>query len=98
MFTVSKDTPCFYLTSVTKDRLPVFRKDEICEITCKAIDNARTSGNFLIFAYVIMHDHLHIITSNDKESKIILQFINGNISRHVIDYLKERGYESSLAK
>lgn len=98
MFTVSKDSPCFYLTSVTKDRLPVFRTDKLCEVTCKAIDEARKSGGFLIFAYVIMPDHLHIVTNNAKESKTILRFINGIISRRVIDYLKEQNYESSLAK
>ena len=26
---ISRDNPCFYLTSVAKDRLPVFRTDEI---------------------------------------------------------------------
>ena len=29
MHTISRDSPCYYLTSVAKDRLPVFRTDEI---------------------------------------------------------------------
>ncbi|HXD31213.1 MAG TPA: hypothetical protein VN643_08855 [Pyrinomonadaceae bacterium] len=33
MHTISRDAPCFYLSSVTKDRLPVFRKDEIKTLT-----------------------------------------------------------------
>ena len=41
MFRISKDSPAYYLTSVTKDRLPVFRKDDFKEIVCKAIDEAR---------------------------------------------------------
>ena len=29
MHIISRDSPCYYLTSVTKDRLPVFRTNEI---------------------------------------------------------------------
>ena len=35
MHVISKDSPCYFLTSVAKDRLPVFRKDEMKDITCK---------------------------------------------------------------
>jgi REP element-mobilizing transposase RayT len=58
MATISRDTPCLYITAVCKDRLPVFRKDEMKELACTALDEARTSGKFLIFAYVIMLDHM----------------------------------------
>ena len=58
MFRISKDSPVYYLTSVTKDRLPVFRKENIKEIVCKAIAEARTSAGFRLFAYSVMPDHL----------------------------------------
>lgn len=45
-FQVSRDSRALYITIVTKDRLPVFQKESIKEIACKAIDEARTSGNF----------------------------------------------------
>jgi len=61
MMTISRDNPCLYLTVVCKDRLPVFRKDEFKELACKALNEARSSGQFLLFAYVIMPD-LHLIT------------------------------------
>jgi REP element-mobilizing transposase RayT len=98
MPTISKDTPCFYLTSVAKDRLPVFRTDGIKIIVCAALDEARKSGGFLIFAYVIMPDHMHSMTDGAIKPSKILQFINGIVSRRVIDHLKERGYDSSLQK
>jgi REP element-mobilizing transposase RayT len=98
MHTISRDTPALYITAVTKDRLPVFRTDAIKVITCKALDEARKSGGFAIYAYVIMPDHLHaIIDSAIKPSKV-LQFINGIISRRVIDHLKEHGHNASLGK
>ena len=55
--TISKDDPCLFITAVAKDRLPVFQTDAIKIITCKAIDEARKSCGFLLFAYVIMPVH-----------------------------------------
>ncbi len=46
MHTISRDTPALYLTVVAKDRLPVFRTDQIKIITCSALDEARKSGGF----------------------------------------------------
>ena len=98
MFTISKDTQALYITAVAKDRLPVFQKDEIKTITCKAIDEARISCGFLLFAYVIMPDHLHLLTDSPKPPSEVLRYIKGIVSRRVIDYLKEKGYEASLQK
>ena len=49
-FLISHDTPALYITIVTKDRLPVFRTDLMKEILCRAIDGARKSAGFLLFA------------------------------------------------
>src|SRR5437667_5945972 len=98
MHTISRDTPAFYLTAVAKDRLPVFRTDTIKLITCAALDEARKSGGFSIYAYVIMPDHLHALTDSALKPSKILQYINGIISRRVIDHLKERGHNASLRK
>jgi REP element-mobilizing transposase RayT len=76
MHTVSRDNPSFYLTSVTKDRLPVFRTDKVKTITCAALDEARNSGGFAIYAYVITLDHLHVITDSTRTSSDTLRFIN----------------------
>jgi REP element-mobilizing transposase RayT len=61
MFRISKDSPAYYLTSVAKDRLPVFRTAALKHIACSALDEARRSANFLLLAYVLMTDHLHAI-------------------------------------
>ena len=98
MHVISRDSPCYFLTSVSKDRLPVFRADEIKDVTVKAIDEARKSGKFALYAYAIMPDHLHVITDAARASKDVLRFINGIISHRVIAHLKDKGYESSLQK
>jgi len=65
--TISKDDPCLFITAVANNRLPVFQTDAIKLVSCKAIDEARTSCGFLLFAYVIMPDHLHLLTDRPRE-------------------------------
>ncbi|HJZ80031.1 MAG TPA: transposase [Pyrinomonadaceae bacterium] len=98
MHTISRDAPCYYLTSVTRNRLRVFQTDTIKLITCKALDEARRSGKFALYAYVIMPDHLHTITDSYLTPARTLQFINGIIGHRIIGYLKEHDYTASLRK
>ena len=98
MHTISRDTPALYLTAVAKDRLPVFRTNTIKVITCKALDEARKSGGFAIYAYVLMPDHFHAITDSILKPSRVIQYLNGIISRRVIDHLKEHGHNASLQK
>lgn len=95
---ITPNSPAYYLTSVTKDRLPVFRLDRLKAVVCSALAEARVSGGFLIFAYVIMPDHFHLISDSDQRPARVLQFANGIVSRRVIDFLKQQGYDSSLRK
>ena len=96
--TVSKDDPCLFITAVGKNRLRVFRADAIKITTCRAIDEARTSCGFLLFAYVIMPDHIHVLTDSPRKPSAVLQFIKGIVSRRVLGYLKDMRYEASLRK
>ena len=98
MATISRDTPCLCITSVARDRLSVFRTEAIKKITSSALDEARHSGRFAIFAYVIMADHFHLITDGGRKPSDTLLFVNGIASQRLIGYLKEGGYTSSLEK
>ncbi len=98
MFKISKDNPAFYLTAVTKDRLPVFRTTKIAELMCCSLAEARKTGKFLVFAYVIMFDHLHLVTDSKVDSKDIHRFVKGIGSRRIIDHLKDNGHTDSLEK
>ena len=97
-FLVSQDSPVLYITLVTKDRLPVFRTDQMKEILCRALDEARKSAGFLLFAYVNMIDHMHLLTSRPSTTSDVLRVLKGLTARRVIDYLKANSYLSSLAK
>ena len=95
---ISPNSPAYYLTCVTKDRLPAFRHDAMKSVACSALNEARTSVKFLLLAYVIMPDHLHVISDGEKKAAVILRFINGLVSRRIIDFLKKEGHSSSLEK
>jgi putative transposase len=97
-FQLSRDSQALFITAATKDRLPVFRTDSIKIVTCNALDEARRSGGFLMFAYVIMPNHLHLITDCPTMSADVLRYVKGLTGRRVIDFLREHGYESSLEK
>ena len=97
-FLISQDSPALYITVVTKDRLPVFQTDALKQVLCDAIDEARTSAHFLLFAYVIMIDHLHLLTSRPSTTSEVLRVLKGISARRAIDYLKEKGYVRSLTK
>lgn len=97
-FQISRDSQALYITIITKDRLPVFRTDPINFVACQAIDEARNSGKFLLFAYVIMPDHMHLLTDCPRSSAEVLRYLKGLPARRVIDYLKEKRYDQSLAK
>lgn len=98
MHIISRDTPALYLTAVAKDHLPVFRTDAIKLITCAALDEARRSAGFSIYAYVLMPDHLHAITDGHLKPSEVLRYLKGIISRRVIDHLKAHGHNASLQK
>ncbi|MEO8041311.1 MAG: transposase [Acidobacteriota bacterium] len=85
---ISIDTPFYYFTSVVHKRLPIFRTDKLKKIMADALDEARGSGQFSIFAYVIMPDHYHIITDNRREPSDTLRYLNGISAKRILDHLK----------
>src|ERR1041384_1613582 len=95
-FQISRDSPALYITTVALHRFPVFQKAAIKLVTCNAIDEARRSCGFLLFAYVIMLDHLHLLTNQVKSSSKVLKYIKGITGRRVLGYLRDNGYQSSL--
>ena len=97
-FLISQDSPSLYITIVTKDRLPVFRNERLKQLLCAAMNEARQSAGFLLFAYVIMIDHLHLLTNRPSTTSDLLRVLKSLTARRVIDYLKEKNFASSLAK
>ena len=97
-FLISHDSPALYITIVTKDRLPVFRTERMKQVLCHALNEARLSAEIFMFAYVIMIDHLHLLTNRPSTTSNVLRVIKGLTARRVIDYLKVNNHAASLAK
>jgi REP element-mobilizing transposase RayT len=97
-FLISHDSPVLYITAVTKDRLRVFQTDKLRELLCLALDEARRSAGLLLFGYVIMLDHMHLLTSRPSTTSNVLRVLKGITARRIIDYLKVNNYSTSLAK
>jgi len=98
MFIISKDTPAYYITSVTNNRLAVFQKPKMKGLVCDALNEARNSAPLLLFAYVVMPDHFHLLLATARKPSEALRYVNGISSHRVIGFLKDRGYDSSLEK
>jgi putative transposase len=91
---ITVDSPCYYFTSVAHNRLPIFRTDTIKEIAAKAFDEARKSANLLIFAYVIMPDHDHMITDGKRKPSDTIRYLNGISAKRILDHLKANAVQS----
>ncbi|PYS86015.1 MAG: hypothetical protein DMF62_17340 [Acidobacteria bacterium] len=98
MLQISRTTPAYYFTAVAHHRLQIFRTDKLKQILCDAFDEARASHGILIFAYVVMLDHVHLLIYSTREMKDVLRLMNGISARRVIQYLKENNFETSLFK
>lgn len=96
-FQRARDSEALFMTLVTGNRLPVFKTDTMKAVLCRALDEARTSGGFLLFACVLMPDHMHMLTNKPNTSDV-LRVLKGITARRVIDYLKKKNYLDSLMK
>jgi putative transposase len=65
---------------------------------CGAMNEARTSGKLLIFAYCVMQDHIHLIVDGSRKPSDALRFINGISAKRTLDYLKAGKFANSLRK
>jgi putative transposase len=70
---------------------PFLNSDRSCQWLAEAIDAARTKASFLLWAYVFMPDHAHIlILPTDEAHPIssILKAIKAPVGRRAIEHLE----------
>jgi putative transposase len=63
-----------HLTFVTKDRRPLFVKDDNVHAALSCLEDARTKHDATIYAYCFMPDHLHILVQI-PEAKSLQKFV-----------------------
>ena len=72
-----------FITSITKNRNPIFSNKQNREIFFSTIDNADTILSFELSAFVLLPDHFHLlIKTNDPQGNFskIVKSIKGNFT------------------
>jgi putative transposase len=72
----------YVLTAVTHQRRRVFQRDAIAELFIATLFRYRDSGKFQMHAFVVMHDHIHILLTPAPDIAIerCVQLIKGGFS------------------
>jgi putative transposase len=88
-----------YATTVTFNRVPVFRSDRACLLLIDAIATTRAKEPFKLIGYVIMPDHLHMLANPlNLDISIIVGRIKGRAAVAILGWLRAEGHAASLAK
>jgi len=79
----------FFITTVTAQRIPIFRRAATARLLIDALTHYREQGKFLLHEFVIMPDHVHALITPAPEISLerAMQFIKGGFSYR----LKKRG-------
>ena len=88
-----------YVTAVTFRRVPIFRSDMACSLFINTLDETRSKYPFKLVGYVVMPDHVHLLL-NPQSCDIgdLMRRLKGVSARRILDWLREEGRASSLAK
>ena len=70
----------FAFTTVTHQRRAVFQRTENAELAIATLARYREKGEFLMHAFVVMPDHLHVILTPKESIERAAQLIKGGLS------------------
>jgi putative transposase len=79
----SIENSCYFLTSTTNEKKPLFRNDKYVQILCNFIYNLRSKGKMSLLGFVIMPEHFHLLIVPSSGTKIswIMQEIKKGSAR-----------------
>jgi putative transposase len=87
----------FFVTSTIVDWIPVFMSDKYYSIVINNLKFYQSKYNLIIFAYVIMKNHFHLIFSNKNISKTMQSF-KKYTAKEIIENLKIEDNKKLLTK
>ena len=72
----------FFVTSITAQRIPIFRREANANLMIDTLAHYRDAGKFLLHQFVIMPDHVHLLLTPAEEVSLerAMQFIKGGFS------------------
>jgi len=82
----------YYVTSVTKNRKPIFRDPVYARYLLSCIAYFHFVLDFKLVGYVIMPDHFHLLIQASKNCiSRIMKLIKGNFARRYNELLEQKG-------
>ena len=57
------ESRCYFITSNSEARIPVFADPQVADIVIRALYHLRFKGMMKLHAFVLMPDHLHFVAS-----------------------------------
>jgi putative transposase len=77
-----QETRTYFITAVTAQRQPHFRHATAAGLLQQTLFDYRNQGKYLLHAFVIMPDHLHVLLTpaSDVSLEKTVQFIKGGFS------------------
>ena len=85
----------YFITITILHWIPIFTRVDTVEIVLNSLKYLQKSDNLKIFSYVILENHIHIISESDDLQKTFTKF-KSFTAREIIKYLKDRGVKTIL--
>ena len=95
MHYATQEIRTFFVTSVTNQRLPIFRSDAMARLLLDVVRENREASRLLVHEFVIMPDHFHFIITPAEHVSLekAVQYIKGGFSFRA---KRELNYRSSI--
>ena len=94
-YKVKLDQQPHFVTCTVVNRLPIFTRPQAVGIVLDSLRHLQSNGDLLIYAFVIMENHAHLIASGRSLSKTIGRF-KSFTARKIIDLLIDKGERGIL--
>lgn len=89
------DTSPYFITVVTVNWLPLFSNPAIAQIIFDSLEFLQSQDRLIIYAYVLMENHLHLIVAAENLAKEMSNF-KSYTARQSIDFYTEQGNDFIL--
>jgi putative transposase len=91
-------TRTFFVTTVTWQRLPIFRVEARVRLLIDVLLGYRDQGKYLLHEFVVMPDHIHLLLTPAPEISLerAVQFIKGGYSYRVRKVEKMQVWQESF--
>ena len=77
------ETLASFITTNTNERRPIFASKSACELLLRMLYDVRRETGFLLLAFAVMPDHLHLILAPSENRTLgqVVQLIKGRFAR-----------------